>query len=159
MPIRPRILIENACYHIITRGNARQEIFLNDMDRLRYLALVKRVKTKFGFKLYGYCLMPNHVHLLIEPKRPKDTAGIMRSLNLAYTRRFNYKYKRVGHLWQGRFKSKVILKDNYLFDCLRYIEFNPVRANITDTPEGYMWSSYRYNMDADKNGLLDEIEI
>jgi len=93
--------------------------------------------------LYAFCLMPNHVHLIGEPKKIVNLAKFMHGLNRSYTAYFNEKYNKVGHLWQGRFKSRIVARDDYLITCLNYIELNPVRANLAKTAQDYAWSSYR----------------
>jgi putative transposase len=144
MPRTARITVENGCYHIITRGNQKQSVFLEPYDYERYLSFIKKYKKKFRFKLYCFCLMPNHVHLVIELQNPPMLNRIMRGLNLSYTRYFNFKYKKVGHLWQDRFKSKIIEKDAYLLECINYIESNPVRAFLSSHIKEYHWSSYNF---------------
>lgn len=143
MPTGPRLLLKNACYHIITRGNQNQRVFLDEEDCKVYLSRLKRYKLRHGFLLYAFCLMPNHVHLIGEPKKIVDLAKFMHGLNRSYTAYFNKKYNKVGHLWQGRFRSKVVVKDDYLIVCLNYIELNPVRANMVKTAPDYAWSSYK----------------
>lgn len=159
MPRTARILLENVCYHIIARGNQKQEIFLEQNDYEKFLKLLARYKRKFHFKLYGYCLMTNHIHLIIEPKVPKELPKIMHRLNLAYAIWFSTKYERVGHIWQDRFKSMVIQKDEYLLTCINYVELNPVRANFVKEPQNYLWSSYRSRVLGHKNFLLDTPKI
>ncbi len=161
MPTGPRLLLENACYHIITRGNQRQRVFLDEEDYKAYLLRLKRYKKRYGFLLYGFCLMPNHLHLIGEPKEPQNLARFMQGLSRSYTAYLNKKYRKVGHLWQDRFKSKVIVKDNYLLDCVHYIELNPVRANMVKATSDYKWSSYKERiLTQGTNGkLLDEIKI
>lgn len=159
MPRSARILLGNACYHIISRGNQKQQIFLEKADYEAYLKLLARYKMRNRFKLYGYCLMVNHVHLIMEPRHPRDLAKIMHGLNLAYSIRFNTKYEKVGHLWQDRFKSMVIQKDEYLLACINYIELNPIRANVVKEPLEYQWSSYRSRVLGNENGLLNTPKI
>ena len=140
MARKPRIQYSGAFYHIIVRGNQRQNIFLEDADRLGYLERLGRYKKKYGFVLYAYVLMSNHVHLLLET--PKDPiARIMQVINFTYTQYFNKKYIKVGHLFQGRYKSYLCDKDSYLLGLVRYIHKNPVRAGLVKTPDEYPWSS------------------
>ena len=155
MPRGARILIKNACYHIVNRGNQRQEIFFEKPDYEEYLKILKHYKYSFWFKVFGYCLMPNHIHLIIQPKEPQELASIMQGLTQAYTLWFNEKYRKVGHLWQGRFKNMVINKDEYFIDCICYIETNPVRAGLVNSPREYPWSSYRSRIFGDKDNILD----
>ena len=155
MPRGARIILNNVCYHIINRGNQKQEIFLGGSDFEKYLQLLKHFKKKYSFKIFGYCLMPNHIHLILEPKKPDDLARFMQSLTQTYTAWFNNKYKKVGHLWQGRFKSMVIQKDNYFIECVYYVEVNPVRAGLVSSPTDYSWSSYKDRVFGNKSGLID----
>lgn len=155
MPRTTRLLLSDVCYHIIQRGNQKQNIFLEEEDFKKYLQLLLHYKTKYKFKLYAYCLMPNHIHLIIEVKEENNLAKIMQGISLTYTLWFNKKYVKTGHLWQGRFKSGVIQKDRYLLDCLNYIEYNPLRANLTSSPVDYMWSSWKYRTLNTKSSLLD----
>ena len=153
MARKPRIEYSGAFYHIIVRGNQRQDIFLADDDRNEYLKRLIRYKEKCGFILYAYVLMTNHVHLLIET--PKDTISrVMQLINFTYTQYFNRKYDKVGHLFQGRYKSYLCDKDEYLTALVRYIHLNPVRAGISSSPEDYFWSSHKEYLAA-KNGLID----
>lgn len=155
MPRGARILLENVCYHIIARGNQKQQVFIGEEDYKRYLRLIERYKTKYHFRLYGYCLMPNHIHLILDPRKPRDLMKAMQGLNLSYSIWFNTKHDKVGHLWQDRFKSMVIEKDEYLIACINYIEANPVRGNITAGPLEYLWSSYKARFLGIKDSLLD----
>ncbi len=157
MPRGPRVTVENACYHVMTRGNQKQDIFKQKGDYDRYLKTLKKYKYKYRFLLYGYCLMPNHVHLIMEPRRQNDLSKIMQGLNLSYTIWFNKNYAKVGHLHQDRFKSMVVSKDEYALNCINYIETNPVRSKITEHPEDYEWSSYRDRISSKNSDILDFI--
>ena len=155
MPRAARITLENACYHIITRGNQKQLVFLDSHDYEKYLHILTKYKKRYKFKLYCFCLMPNHTHLIIEVDEPFKLKKIMQCLNLSYTLYFNSKYSKVGHLWQDRFKSKIIQKDAYLLECINYIEANPLRASLTSTLNEYPWSSYIFRVT--NNNLLDSL--
>ncbi len=155
MPRGPRLIVENAFYHIINRGNQKQKIFTEHEDFVKYLQILKHYKRKFNIKLICYCLMPNHIHLLIAPNNPGILAKFMQVLTQTYTLWFNKKYSKVGHLWQGRFKSMVICKDDYFLECVKYIESNPVRANLVSSPMNYLWNSYKERVLGSKNKLLD----
>jgi putative transposase len=161
MSVGSRLLIDKACYHLIIRGNQQQVIFLLERDYQKFMSNLRKYKRKYHFRLYGFCLMPNHVHLVGEPVESKNLSKFMQCLNRSYTAYFNEHYTKVGHLWQGRFKSKVIVKDRYLLDCIQYVEFNPVRAKIVTTAADYLWSSYRERLlTAEAKGrLLDDINI
>jgi putative transposase len=149
-----RVLLENVYYHIISRGNQKQHIFLEDSDFKKYLELIRRYRKKYKFRLYAWCLMPNHVHLILDVNKALELVKTMQGLNLAYSRWFNKKYNKVGHLWQGRYKSMIIQKDRYIWDCINYIEMNPVRANIRQAPLEYLWSSFRARTLGEKSTFL-----
>lgn len=137
-----RIEYSGALYHITSRGNQRQPIFLDDEDRKIFLDLLCDVKRKFNFVCHAYCLMPNHYHLLIETPDGNLSCG-MRHLNGVYTQTFNRRHRRVGHLFQGRYKAILIEKDSHLLEVARYIVLNPLRANLTESPGKWRWSSFR----------------
>jgi putative transposase len=137
-----RIEFPGALYHVTSRGNARQRVFRDDEDREMFLATLAWVVTRFAWRCHAYCLMNNHVHLLIETPQPNLSRG-MRQLNGVYTQRFNRRHRKVGHLFQGRFKAILVEKEGYLLELARYIVLNPVRAKMVKMPERYLWSSYR----------------
>jgi len=155
---KTRLLIKNACYHIYTRGNQKQNVFIENNDFEFYLSQLKRYKRKYLFRLYGYCLMLNHIHLVGEPLDPQKLSKMMQCLQRSYTAYYNKKYNKVGHLWQDRFKTKVIAKDEYLIGCIAYVEQNPTRANLVANPKEYKFSSYVERNLSNKNGfgLIDK---
>lgn len=156
MPRQARLILDNVCYHIITRGNQRQTVFQDEVDYRAYLKLISKYKERYKFKIYGWCLMNNHVHMVIEC----DFLGkAMHDINLSYAQYFKYKYKTIGHFWQDRYKSYMIQKDKYLINCISYIEYNPVRAKIALRPEYYEWSSYRTRILGENDRLLDELVL
>ena len=155
----PRVVIENACYHLMARGNQKQNVFLEQEDYREFLERLKAYKRKYDFKLYGYCLMPNHIHIIGQMETARFLSKFMQGITLSYTLYFNDKYTKVGHLWQGRFKNKVIVKDRYLSDCINYIECNPVRAQLVHTPYKYVWSSYRERVLGDGFKILDGLSL
>ena len=138
-----RIYIEGVHYHLYTRGNRKEKIFIDDEDFEYCLNVMSRSKRRYGISLFCYCLMPNHVHFLVKPTKARDLSKFMHWTNRAYAGYFNKKYGKVGHLWQGRFKSKPVLKESYLSNLADYIENNPVRANMVKDTSEYRWSSYR----------------
>ena len=126
-----RVEVEGGLYHVITRGNARQDIFHSADDHLKFLTLLIKQKARSPFYLYAYCLMTNHVHLLLE--RQKETVGsIMQRVLTGYSQYYNRKYKRVGHVFQGRHKSILCQSDQYLAELVRYIHLNPRKQAQTD---------------------------
>ncbi|XSG85262.1 MAG: REP-associated tyrosine transposase [Methylohalobius sp. ZOD2] len=136
-----RIEFPGAVYHITARGNARQDIFLEDSDRRRFLELLGREVEQQRWRCYAYCLMGNHYHLLIETPEPNLAQG-MRRLQGTYTQGFNRRHGRVGHLFQGRYKSILVEGDAYGLELCRYIVLNPVRAGWARHPGDWRWSSY-----------------
>ncbi len=159
MARKTRIDIPDYLYHVITRGNNRQEIFLHHKDFLKYLNYLRIYKKQYEFLLYCYCLMSNHVHLLLRPTHKERLAKIMQTLNTAYTMYFNRKYSRCGHLFQGRYNSIIVEEDPHLLELIRYIHQNPVRAKIVEEEIKYPYSSYRFYFGKDRDGLIDKEEI
>ena len=161
MPNGARVLMDNVFYHIIVRGNQKQKVFTENTDFETYLKRIERYKRKYRFRLYGFCLMPNHIHMIGEIERKEDLAKFMHGLSRSYTAYFNDKYDKVGYLWQGRFKSKIIVKDQYVINCINYIELNPVRAKIVSSPGEYQWSSYKERVLSLNNDwqILDTIRL
>lgn len=136
-----RLQSQDCFYHITSRGDDRKKIFLSEGDYQKFLEYISYAKAKYKFHVYAYCLMTNHYHLLLETTQA-NISKIMHYLNGSYTTYYNIKRKRSGHVFQGRFKSIVVDKDNYFQELSRYIHLNPVKAKITKQPEAYRWSSY-----------------
>jgi REP element-mobilizing transposase RayT len=137
-----RIEYPGAFYHITTRGNQRQPIFLAERDRSALLEYFNEAHVKFGAVIHAYCLMENHYHFVLETPRG-NLSKIMHFINTSYTVYFNKKHSRVGHFLQGRYKAILVEKDTYALELSRYIHLNPVRAGIVVCPEEYPWSSLR----------------
>jgi putative transposase len=136
-----RIEYPGAVYHIISRGNERREIFLDDEDRLKFIDMLADYHDRLGILTHCYVLMDNHYHVVIETPKG-NLLKVMHGLNSGYTGYFNRKYNRSGHLFQGRYKAVIVDKENYLLELSRYVHLNPVRAGMTERPEEYAWSSY-----------------
>lgn len=155
-PKRP--WVSGAIYHITNRGNRQEIIFRENIDYIVYLGILKETLKFYendNYKLISYCLMSNHVHLLLKTGR-KDPSFFMRRVNSMYARYFNSKYQYIGHLFQGRYFSNLINNVIELLEVSRYIHLNPVRAKMVDSPEKYMWSSYnKIVLDKDKFKNLD----
>lgn len=147
-----RLEFSGAVYHITARGNARQEIFLDDNDREKFLSLLGQEVEQQRWKCYSYCLMGNHYHLVIETPEGNLVSGVKR-LNGVYSQWFNRRHGRVGHLFQGRYKSIIVDKESYLLELCRYVVLNPVRAGIVQRPGDWKWSSYIATM-----GIVDKPE-
>jgi len=139
MPRRPRVQY-HGYHHIINRGVARGNIFLKDDDYLKFLEILEHTSKVYNFKVHSLCLMTNHYHLLLETKS-ENLSLLARQINSKYAQYFNKEYKRVGPLWQGRFKSWFVHDENYLGTLARYIEQNPIKANITQDIGAYKWSA------------------
>jgi len=142
MARQARIEYKGALYHLTSRGNAQQDIFTTDEDRLEFINRLRQSRNRYNIIIYAYCLMDNHFHLLVETPEG-NVSQFMRHLNSAYTQNFNLSNNRVGHLFQGRFKSILVQKDLYLLELARYIVLNPVRAGMVKAAKDWRWSSYR----------------
>jgi len=136
-----RIEFAGAVYHITSRGNARENIFIDREDRRLFLSLLEDTGERYHWLCYAYCLMSNHYHLLIETPDGNLSMG-MRQLNGVYTQRFNKRHGRTGHIFQGRFKAILVQKESHLLELCRYVVLNPVRAGSVSHPEEWKWSSY-----------------
>ena len=145
MPRRARVILKNTAHHVVQRGHNRQVVFAEAADYRYYLATLKEWKQALSVKIYdAYCLMTNHVHLVLDPEEDETSIGkLMKRLAGRQTRYVNYLERRTGSLWEGRYKSSPIETETYLLACCRYVEMNPVRAGMVDKPDEYRWSSYR----------------
>jgi putative transposase len=141
----PRTIDDGLVYHALNRGNNRADVFGDDADRLAFLDALAKTRVRDPFRLFGYCLMTNHFHLLLRPEAGQSISRILQSLTVAQTWRYHRRHHSSGHVWQGRFKSPVIQDDAHLLVVLRYIEANPLRAKMVSDPAEYRWSSYSYH--------------
>ncbi len=137
-----RIEFEDAIYHVTSRGDRREPIFVDDDDRERLLAVVAQAVERFDAQVLAYCLMGNHYHFVLHTRRA-NLSRLMRHVNGVYTQDFNRRHGKVGHLFQGRFKAVLVDRDTYLFEVCRYVELNPVRASLVERADAWPWSSYR----------------
>jgi len=147
----PRIargLADGEIYHIINRGNRRSEVFHKEEDYEKFISLLKEAKKINNIKIYAFTLMPNHFHLVLKPKKAEDLSKFMQWLMTSYVRFYNKTYKTSGHLWQGRYKSFLVQKNNYLLTLLNYVEQNPQRAKLKDWK--YASSQYKDSFLIDK---------
>lgn len=144
MPRTRRLIPADAAMHIICRGNNKQNIFYRGKDKLYYLSLLRKLKNENRITIYHYCLMNNHVHLIVQLSAQSTLSRFMKQVNLSYFNYYKKNYAYCGHLWQGRFKSNIINTNSYLLQCGKYIELNPVRAGIVSSPEEYRFSSYNF---------------
>lgn len=149
-----RLEVEGGLYHLITRGVGRMDIFHGPEDHQKFLDLLAAQKSKLPFYLYAYCLMTNHFHLLIE-RRADDVGRVMHRVLTGYTQYYNRKYRRSGHVMQGRHRSILCQSDPYLAELVRYIHLNPVRAKMVERPEDYPFSSHHAYMGTTAAGIVD----
>lgn len=156
MARQPRLNLPSYPHHVIQRGNNRQPIFFAPKDYEVFLECLLEAKRKCHARLFAYVLMTNHVHLLMEPEHEGDLGRFMQSVGRRYVRYINDTYERTGTLWEGRFKSAIVSRDEYLITCSRYIELNPVRAGMVRHPREYAWSSYHGRAMGRPDHLLDE---
>jgi REP-associated tyrosine transposase len=141
----PRLNIAGVPQHVLQRGNNRKACFFEEQDYKVYLDKLKEYSEKLDVSIHSFVLMTNHVHLLMTPTEANGVSRLMQSLGRYYVRYFNKKYDRTGTLWEGRFKSTIIDTEKYLLTVSRYIELNPVRADMVAQPAEYPWSSFRRN--------------
>jgi putative transposase len=154
MPRRPRLVLPEVPLHIIQRGNNRTRCFFNDVDYLVYLDLLKLSALDAQCQVHAYVLMSNHVHLLVTPGTATSPAMMMKALGQRYVQYVNRRYCRTGSLWEGRYRSSLVEHERYLLICHRYIELNPVRAQMVVHPANYQWSSYRSNAHGVANDVI-----
>ncbi len=154
MSRKPRLEFEGAFYHVMTRGNQKQNIFRDKLDYRKYLQILGDYKSRYPFLLYGYVLMPNHVHLLIETGKI-PLSKILQGINQRYTMFFNWKYETVGHLFQGRYKAILCEKEEYLLNLIKYIHRNPIRAALIEEIDEYPWSSHRLFLKPKTKTIVD----
>lgn len=152
---KKRVWYPGAVYHIVSRANRKDHLFRDRSDYKFYLNILRKVKDKCGFSLLAYCLMTNHIHLQIKTEEI-EIWQIMHRINLFYAKYFNYKYDLMGHLFQGRYFSKLIEDNLYNLGVHRYIHLNPVAASIVSRAELYKQSSYPAYLDLKKDNLIDQ---
>jgi putative transposase len=145
MPRRPRIKLADVPQHVVQRGINREPCFFAEEDYHFYLHWLQKSAADWHCAIHSYVLMTNHVHLLVTADRPDGIAKLMQSIGRRYVQYINRSYRRTGSLWEGRFKSSLVQVEEYLLTCMRYIELNPVRANMVNDPALYRWSSYQHN--------------
>lgn len=159
MPRQSRLHSMSGVYHIMMRGNEKKDIFIDNEDRYKFIDILLNKKFVSGYSLYAYCLMSNHIHLVMK-ENDENLALCLKRINVSYAYYFNKKYIRVGHLFQDRFKSECIDSEEYLLSAIRYIHNNPVKAKVAAMPYDYPWSSYNsYINIKDNNLLIDKYEI
>lgn len=154
MARRARNIVPGIPVHAVQRGNNRAACFADDEDRSFFLHHLGRLARLEGCDLHAYCLMTNHVHLLLTPRRDESCSKLLQRIGLLHTQYSNKKYRRSGSLWEGRFRSCLVESEHYLLTCYRYIELNPVRAGMVEVPGAFPWSSYRANAEGAPDALI-----
>jgi putative transposase len=159
MPRKPRFNLPGIPQHVIQRGNNRDPCFLAEEDYRRYLEDLQKAAEKYACRIHAYVLMTNHVHLLVTPMVDHGISQMMQALDRRYVYYINKIYKRTGTLWEGSYKSSLVDSDRYLLTCMRYIELNPIRANMVEHPGEYKWSSYHANAQGKTDALIESHPI
>jgi putative transposase len=156
MPRKPRFFLPGAPAHIVQRGHSREPVFFEDGDYLAYLHWLDEAAQRYGCAIHAYVLMTNHIHVLATPKDSDGVSRMMQYVGRRYVPYINHTYGTSGSIWEGRYKASLISDEQYLLTCMRYIELNPVRADMVNTPGQYRWSSYRRNAQRKEDSLVTE---
>jgi putative transposase len=156
MPRTARASVGGMCYHVLNRGNAQARVFHKDGDFAAFLKLMADAQERLPLRILGYVLMPNHFHLVLWPRHDGDLSRWMQWLLTAHVRRYHRHYGGSGHVWQGRFKAFPIQGDEHLLTVLRYVERNPLRANLVHRAEAWPWSSLTWRASAQRPELLSD---
>jgi len=159
MPRKPRVFLPSVPCHVISRGNNRDVCFYTDQDYFFYLECLYDACSRNDVLLHAYVLMTNHVHLLLNPSDEIGIPKVMQSIGRRYVQYINMRYRRSGTLFEGRYKSSLVDAEQYLFSCYRYIELNPIRANMVEHPLDYRWSSYHSNAGVKRNKFITPHEL
>lgn len=158
MPRRARKYLPGLPYHIVQRGNNREACFIEPENYQYYLELWQEISQRYDLAVHAYCLMTNHIHFMATPSLTGSLSNTMKVVGSRYAQYINRKYRRTGTLWEGRHRSSLVQSDRYFLTCSRYIELNPVRAQMVKRPEEYHWSSYGVNAWGDASWLQPHVE-
>lgn len=156
MPRKPRVCIPGLTHHVTHRGNNRGPIFHDELDYELYLDTLTTASARYSVAVHGYALMPNHTHLMLTPAAKTSIGLVMQAIGRRYVYHFNRRHQRKGGLFEGRYRSFPLESERYWFRCLRYVELNPVRAGLVDSPETYSWSSHHAHARGEHNPLLSQ---
>ena len=159
MPRVARGLADGHFYHVLNRGNGRQQVFHNDMDYQAFLDLLDEAKKRYPVTLFAYCLMPNHFHLLVQAEKGEALSRYMQWFMTSHVRRYHRRHGSSGHVWQGRFKSFLVQGDAHLLAVARYIEGNPVRVGLAERSHDWRWSSHGESCGRQKRNLTAMLPI
>ena len=155
MPRKPRFFLPGVSVHVVQRGHSRQPVFFEDNDYLAYLRWLGEAAKRYSVAIHAYALMTNHIHILATAQDKDGITRMMQYVGRHYVPYINHTYGTSGTIWEGRYKASLIHDEEYLLTCMRYIELNPVRADMVRSPAHYRWSSYRYN----GQGREDELVV
>ncbi len=156
MPRKPRFFLPDVPAHIVQRGHSRAPVFFEDSDYRAYLGWLEEAAKRYDCAIHAYVLMTNHIHILVTPQDKQGISRMMQYVGRRYVPYINHTYGTSGSIWEGRFKASLISDEQYLFTCMRYIELNPIRANMVNSPGHYRWSSYRYNAQGKNDRIVTE---
>lgn len=159
MPRIARGLAGGFIYHILNRGNFKQQIFHKKQDYQVFIELIAEALRRYEVSMLAYCLMPNHFHMVVKPQQGEELSRFVHWLMTSHVRRYHRHYESSGHVWQGRYKSFIIQDDHHLLTVLRYVEGNPVRAGLVKSAGDWPWSSFRERVGMVTNSLIDESPI
>lgn len=159
MPRSARRVVEGLIYHVLNRGNNRQTIFHNDKDYKVFLDLMEESKSLYSIRIFAYCIMPNHFHMVLMPTEADELSKWIHRLLTIHVQRYRRHYGTIGHIWQGRFKNFVIQEDIHLLTVIRYVEGNPVRAGLVTRARDWEWSSHKETIGLRNRRIVDEIPI
>ncbi len=154
MPRKPRFFLPDIPVHIVQRGHSQEPVFFEDNDYRAYLGWLAEAATRYECAIHAYVLMTNHIHILATPKDKHSISLMMQYIGRRYVPYINASYGTSGTIWEGRYKASLIHDEQYLLTCMRYIELNPIRAELTKSPGYYRWSSYRANAQGKEDKLL-----
>jgi putative transposase len=154
LPRKPRFFLAGVPAHIVQRGHSREPVFFENEDYVAYLHWLEEAADRYDCDIHAYVLMTNHIHLLVTPHDKQGISRMMQYIGRRYVPYINYTYGSSGSIWEGRYKASLIDDEQYLLTCMRYIELNPVRANMTNNPAQYRWGSYRCNAQGKDNKLI-----
>ncbi len=154
MPRKPRFFLPGVPVHIVQRGHSREPVFFEDNDYLAYLRWLKEGTERYKVDIHAYALMTNHIHILATTQDKDGVTRMMQYVGRHYVPYINHTYGTSGSIWEGRYKASLIHDDEYLLTCMRYIELNPVRANMVRAPGQYRWSSHRHNAQGKNDELV-----
>ena len=155
MPRKPRFYLPGVPVHLVQRGHCRDPIFFDRQDYVTYLYWVKQSSRKYNIAIHSFVLMTNHVHFLVTPSVGSDVSLFMQYIGRRYVPYINHKYGRSGSLWEGRYKASLVQEEGYFLKVMKYIELNPVRANMVDVPNHYRWSSFCHNSGVKQIKFID----